>query len=138
MQPVVSTASLKLDTVRNTDIEDHTRFLSELAEANHERFARGFIQGMEELTEATGNVVNAGGRPFSWDLYCDMLEKVQLEFDESSRPMLPTLVTSPQLYGRIKDMEPSPEQAKRFREIIEKKKAEHNAKKRTRRLSQQH
>ena len=39
-----------------------------------------------EATERVGNAVDALGRPFSADLYLEMLEKIQIDFDASGRP----------------------------------------------------
>lgn len=39
-----------------------------------------------EATERVGNKVDAGGQPFSAELYFRMLETVQIDFDELGRP----------------------------------------------------
>ena len=39
-----------------------------------------------EATARVGNQIDAGGQPFSADLYFQMLETVQLDFDSHGRP----------------------------------------------------
>ena len=128
-------AGLTTDAVRNTDIEEHTAFLAHLAEANISSIAPQFFKGLEEVTNATGNAVDAGGKPFSWDYYNDVIEKMPLEFADDGKPHLPTLVMHPNLFEKIKEIEPTPEQLARRSRILERKRAEFNAQKRTRRLS---
>lgn len=90
---------------------------------------------MDEITNATGNVVRADGQPISWDLISDMLEKMPLDFDEQGNPLMPTMYASPEGAAQAREMTPTPEQQLRRSEIIERKRAEFYAQKRTRRLS---
>ena len=39
-----------------------------------------------EATARVGNQVDAGGAPFSADLYFEMLEKLQIDFDDLGEP----------------------------------------------------
>jgi hypothetical protein len=64
-----------------------------------------------------------------------MLEKMYIEFDEEGQPKLPSLVMHPNLYEKVKEIKPTKEQEKTRAEIIERKRSEYNAQKRTRRLS---
>jgi len=123
------------DAIRHTNTEEHTTFLTKLAESNIASLTPQFFKGLEEITNATGNVVDVKGRPFSWDYFNDMLEKILIGFDEEGKPMMPTLVMPPELYEQVKGIEPTPEQKARTSAIIARKRAEFNAQKRTRRLS---
>jgi len=135
MPVITGESSISVDTIRNTDIEDHTRFLYELATSLVQAFAPEFFKSIGEITDAVGTSLNAEGKPFSFDLLNDMLEKLDIEFDEEGEPVLPTLVMHPMMAERIVNMNPTPEQEKRHAEIMERKRAEYYAKKRTRRLS---
>jgi hypothetical protein len=135
MLPVRSTASLHIDTVRNSDFEDYTCHLDELAQSQIKAVASQFFKGLTEITDATGMTVNGKGKPFSYDMYVDLLDKLGVDFDDKGEPIFPTLVVPPQLLDRLKNLKPTPEQLKRRNEIIERKRAEFNAKKRFRRLS---
>ncbi|MDP9314046.1 MAG: hypothetical protein M3R24_24735 [Chloroflexota bacterium] len=129
------TISIDFDVIRNTDVEKLTIILYEFAEESKRRIIPAILSGISEVTDAVGNTIDAQGRPFSFDLLNEMLEKIHLEFDEQGNPLLPTMMVNPNTYEKIKDVTPTPEQAQRFREIITAKKEEHDAKKRTRRLS---
>jgi hypothetical protein len=61
-----------------------------------------------EATERVGNKVDAGGQPFSAELYFQMLETVQIDFDELGRP---------DISGRRMVMHP--DQAERVRALME-------------------
>jgi hypothetical protein len=61
-----------------------------------------------EATERVGNKVDAGGQPFSAELYFQMLETVQIDFDEVGRP---------DISGRRMVMHP--DQAERVRALME-------------------
>ena len=90
---------------------------------------------IKEITDLTGNVTNAKGEPFSFDMVIDGLEKVEIDFDEEGNPRYPELILGPQLFEKIKDLKPTKEQEARLDKIIEEKKKKYYAQKRYRRLS---
>jgi len=97
--------------------------------------SKSFFKGLADITNATGNVLNAEGKPFSYDMFLDLLDMVEIDFDEKGNPNYPTLIISPQIEEKIKNTKPTLVQIKREQEIVARKKAEFDAKKRTRRLS---
>ncbi len=135
MMRIESAAALATDAIRHTDIEAYTTFLYQLAESHIAAVAPQFYKTMAEVTTAVGNVVDAGGRPFSWDYCNDLLEKMAIDFDDDGKPTLPTIVMHPDLFEKIKNIEPTQEQLVRKSEILERKRVEFYAQKRTRRLS---
>ena len=82
---------------------------------------------MEEVTERTGNIVNAKGK-FSPEVYLEALEKVTIDFDEFGNPLLPALILNPKDLEKIKDeipkWEADPNLRKKHLELIEKKRSE--------------
>jgi hypothetical protein len=84
-----------------------------------------------------GNVVDADGKPLSHDTINDALELMEISFDRHGNPKLPTLVASPQAAEDLNRQAPTPEQQNRRQEILLRKKREHDAKKRHRRLPRQ-
>lgn len=127
--------SIEYDVIRNTDIDKFTKILWEFTEITKRNIIPMMLTGISEVVDAIGNTVDAEDQGFSFDLLNQALEKLRVDFDEDGNPILPTLVVNPNMYERIKDIKPTPEQAQRFREIIEAKKEEHDAQKRSRRLS---
>jgi len=80
---------------------------------------------LNEVTEQTGNVVDGHGKPFSPALLFEALEKIQIDFDDQGRPIMPTVVLHPSLFEKVKEKLPeweaNPEFAKRHNAIIEEK-----------------
>jgi hypothetical protein len=136
IMPVIEgRSSVSMDTIRNTIVEDYTRFLYELADSSIRAFVPEFLKSVREVTDTVGTSLDAKGEPFSFDMLNDALELISVEFDQEGKPILPSLVMHPNMAERVSNMKPTPEQEKRFAGIIEKKRAEYYAKKRTRRLS---
>lgn len=70
-----------------------------------------FFQRMGQITEAAVNAYDAQGQPLSHDLILDMLDRVEIGFDESGNPIIPTMVTGPDLYESLQRLPPyTPEQ----------------------------
>jgi len=86
-------------------------------------------------TELTGNKVDAKGLPISPDLILNMLEKIEIRFDEDDNPVLPQIHLAPEQFNKMKDMKFTVEQAERQKTIIDRKRKEWYAKKRYRKLS---
>lgn len=88
---------------------------------------RMMFKAMNEVTKKTGNVVDGKGRPFSHELLLEVLERIQIDFDENERPKMPTMVVSPSLGERIQKLmkeQEKPEIQRRFDEVLSKKKVE--------------
>jgi hypothetical protein len=128
-------APLTRETIRSTDIEKHTEFLFELAKSNISAMTPQFFQEISEVTDLVGNSIDAQGAPFSLDHLLDSMERMALRFDDQDEPIMPTLFLGPELFEKIKSLKSTPEQRQRFNDILARKKAMHDADKRTRRLS---
>jgi hypothetical protein len=126
---------LKRETIRNTDVEKHTEILHELARSSISAITPQFFQGISELANIVGNSMDAHGAPFSFDQLLDLMERMDFRFDDQNEPIMPTLFLGPELHEKIKNLKLKPEQEQRLKDILERKKAEHDANKRTRRLS---
>ena len=128
----------------------------ELAEAQeltpemfHERANRAAIEmagkmkksayeQIERSAEEVGNVISAGGKPFSIDMYFEMLEKIEIDFDEAGNPSLPMCAVSPKLWPSVAKIiskaKDDPENDRRFKEIIEQKREEWRVRESNRKL----
>jgi hypothetical protein len=96
---------------------------------------RMLYQTLDKVTAMTGNVVNAEGKPLNADMILDMIEKVEMTFDENGEPIKKTFVAGTDLFKKLSNIKFTPAQEERHKQIIERKKKEYNAKKRHRRLS---
>lgn len=86
------------------------------------------FERVNKSTAKTGNIVNAGGQEINPDLMLQALEKIEIDFSEDGQPRLPTIVTSPELYERLKEKMPEWEKDeyynRKFQALIERKKQE--------------
>jgi hypothetical protein len=83
-----------------------------------------------EATELVGNQIDAGGQPFSAELYLKMLETVQINFDSQGRPDISSthLVMQPDQAAQVEPLlaqwEVDESFQRRYREIMLKKREE--------------
>jgi hypothetical protein len=104
------------------------------ADEQAKAFSTALFSGMDQLTEHTGNRVDAGGKPISWDLITDTLETMDIGFDENGKMDL-TLVMHPDTVTKLEKLgPPTPEQQARYDAVLETKRQEWQARKRERRL----
>jgi len=83
-----------------------------------------FFGRLDEILESTGQSFDAGGKKFTLDLFLDLFDKTETDFDEQGQPILPTLISG--ISGRslsetVRKWIITDEQKKRFEEIIERK-----------------
>lgn len=99
--------------------------IKNVAEEIKKQQAELVFNKLSEVTNETGNVVDAKGKPFTFELFMELLEKIEIDFDDQGKPSMPMLVVSPELGIKLKDLLPkwkaNPEYTKRFQEVIEKK-----------------
>lgn len=80
---------------------------------------------LDRIIERTGNVVKTKGGAVTPHSILDAIEKMEISFDESGKPIMPVIVMAPdefeKIKGNLKEWEPDPELEKRRKEIIEKK-----------------
>jgi hypothetical protein len=86
---------------------------------------------ISDLCEATGNVTSAKDKPLL-DAMLETIDAVEISFDRDGNPKLPTIVMHPDMAANL--VEPTPEYQERFDKIIERKRNEWLAGRRTRRL----
>ncbi|MCX6116740.1 MAG: hypothetical protein NT027_04305 [Proteobacteria bacterium] len=95
------------------------------------------FQKLKETTEKSGNALDAGGRKFSADLLCEMLEKVEIDFCNGI-PQMPSLVMHPDMMKNASEVllaaERDPEMQLRHRDILKRKKEEWDARESSRKL----
>lgn len=135
MDTIHGESSLSWDSIRNSNLDDYVIFLFKLSESQRKGLARFFFKNITEITDATGNTINAMGKPLTYDMILDLFEKIEIGFDDTGKPLFPTLVMPPQMIEGLKKIKPTPKQIQREKQIIEEKRAIFNAKKHTRRLS---
>ncbi|OGU36847.1 MAG: hypothetical protein A2315_08530 [Ignavibacteria bacterium RIFOXYB2_FULL_35_12] len=125
----------KYEEVRDFELESFCQKLNEMVINRLGQIQKMMYSEIISATELTGNKVDAKGAKMNPDLILDMLEKIEIRFNEDDEPILPQLHLAPQQFNKIKDMKFTPEQEKRQQEIIDNKRKKWYAKKRYRKLS---
>ena len=108
--------------------------LDEAAEQALRTLMPAFYQHVSHVTEAAGQTIEAGGRPFI-EVMIETIDKMDVNFDEEDKPTF-SIVMHPDMMEEIRAQgEPSPEAMARLQEVIERKRFEYHRRRDTRRLS---
>lgn len=99
-----------------------------------EKLVGMFVKTLTSVTESTGNVVDAGGKKFSFELLVETLEKIEFSLDEDDELVMPSMIMHPDQMKNL-PAEASPEQKAILDELKLRKREELLAKRRRRRLS---
>jgi len=132
MKKYSAVISVELDCFRDTDTEQFRDALHNFSKEAVEQMKEHFFGAFPQICDATGNTVDAQGKNV-WDAHLEMLETMEMSFDENGNHNT-SLVVHPDTARRIRENPPTPEQLAKGNEIIERKKKEYYAQKRTRRL----
>jgi hypothetical protein len=126
------TWTLAVDEVIRFDVQEFLAKLFSAADDTGGQMVRGMLEHISDMTTQTGNVIEAGGRDF-FDLWADVLETIEMTFDEHGNHNL-TLVMHPDQMEKLKDRKPTPEQEARINAILERRREEWRASRRRRDL----
>jgi hypothetical protein len=125
--------ALHIDAIRETDVDAFIMAICGVAEQYAAAMGATLLRTAEDITDATGNTIDAGGRPLSWDLILDAYEGTEIAFDDDGQPTT-QLVMNPKTAMLLQAMEKTPEQERRYQEIMQRKKDAWDAQQRPRRL----
>ena len=102
------------------------------------QLGRNIITKLEEITKETGNIVDAKGAKLSPDYILQVLEKMQIDFDDDGNPCMPTMFVGQELAKKIQERLPEwetdIEHKRKFDELMKKKKEEWNDRESNRKL----
>jgi len=126
---------LRYYDIRSSSADALAEQMDSAADQNLSVVMPHFFDILRRTSQAAGTASDAGGKPFSFELFLASLEKIDISFDDSGKPELPTLVVGPELAKQIQAMPPiTAEQRKLVDELIERKRKEHYARRRDRKL----
>jgi hypothetical protein len=129
---------IPLDEIPTLGLEDLLRELDTMAKSLAGQQENHLITTLEETTEKAGQVIDGKGQPLSPDLLFRVLEALQIEFNADGTPELPTLVVHPDQLGAARsisaEFNANRDLARRFEEIIAKKREEWRAREADRHL----
>jgi hypothetical protein len=133
------TAPMRMDwdAIAAGDVGPLVVTLDEAAGKHHEQLTDFILSNLESLTAATGNQVDADGRPFFEALF-EMFDKIDLTFeDDGSISSSFAWVMDPETLETLKrrEAELTTEQRQKLDELVERKRQEYFATRRRRQLS---
>jgi len=80
---------------------------------------------IEDSSKEAGTTLDAGGKPLDLDMYLQMLERLEIPFDEDGKAHLPTLATSSvEILRRVQKWNEDPESLSKIEAVLEKKRTE--------------
>jgi hypothetical protein len=132
---VKSVVVFQWDDIRTCNLNALAEQVNKSAEERLAQVMPHFFDVFHRTCDAAGTAAHAGGRPFSFELYLEGLERIEIQFDREGRPILPTLVMHPSMAEQLRAMPPiTAKQQKAMDELIERKRTEFNARRRHRKL----
>lgn len=100
--PIEAEVTVRIDDARRQGPAASVRAPREIGEQLAAGVEQRLFETISEAVESVGNVVDGGGRPFSADMFIEMLETMELSFDEDGDWQPPTLVAHPDTLQKIK------------------------------------
>jgi hypothetical protein len=140
MQQMSGNIEVKYDQLRKRTIIDIKRQIHSIAEEIAPQTVNQILSELRKATDKSGNVVDMKNSPFSIEAFFQMLEKIEIDFNESGEPDLENyrIVVGEALIEQVRNVmsesENNPEHKKRFRQIMIIKKEEWRAKEANRKL----
>lgn len=126
---------IKWDDIRSCNLDALAEQADAMADERLSIVMPHFFSVFERTCDAAGTGTDAGGKPFSFELYLTGLEKIELQFDRDGQPILPTLVVHPAMAKQLASLPPPTEEQQRaYNDLIERKRREFNARRRHRKL----
>ena len=119
---------IKTENARGMTLEEFLEAARKPGTELGTKMALDIYSTISAATEEVGNVVNAGGGPFTFDLLLACIEKVQLDFLPNGQARFPELHLGPAAYADVQRQMPvwntDPECRKRFEEVLRRKREE--------------
>jgi hypothetical protein len=126
--------STSVAAVRAADYDEFYAQVDQAAEMLASDLMKVWVGTMDKVTEATGNVVDAGGK-LTFEVLYEMLDKLEYSLDENDELVMPSLVMHPDTAKKLEELgPPTPEQNAKLAELRERKRGEALARRRRRRL----
>ncbi len=119
---------LTLSDIPGMALEDVLRLVIEKGAELGAAESKFHFQRLNDIVEEAGNVVDGKGKPITFDLWLESLEKLYVSFDDYGNPRMPTLVVAPDMKQRVEDMvrEAAADEGARarFQKVMEQKRKE--------------
>lgn len=138
LQEISGGGKIHDDDIRYVRLEDFKGMLHELASELSVARGKHVFSWLNTILDESGRSIDAGGKEFSFELWLQMLEGADIDFDESGQPILPTTVIHPNMLSRVQqvfsDAQNDPNLLKLEEELMKKKREAFYAKEANRKL----
>ena len=128
LQQASSELLLKMDEIADMSVQQRVQKLDEMAEDMARQMSTHLFGALSAGLNKAGQVVNQHGKPFDVDSVFEVLEKIQLDFDESGKHDEISIVIPPALSSRAREVfqriASDPQLRVRHEEILLRKKLE--------------
>ena len=126
---------LKFDDIIACNLDALSEQVDKSADEELAQVMPYLFQILHRTSDAVGNATDAAGNPFSFELYLQGLESIELRFDRNGIPALPALVMHPKMAAHLRSLPPlDADQQKALADLIERKRVQFNASRRHRKL----
>lgn len=127
-----ATVDVEPSMLLQTDVVEFRDFLFNLVTSLQEQQRAHTLEVISDTSKAVGTYIEGGDRNI-WDVYIEMLEKIELGFDHSGRPCSIGIPSA--LAAKLTTVLPTEEQLELMASVVERKRQEYFANKRSRRLA---
>lgn len=124
--------SMPFESIQTTNIDDFLLMIENAAESGLSSLMPQIFSQLGKISELNGQTINGAGKSI-YEQLLEGLEKMDLSFDEEGNHSI-SLIVNPEVKKLLDESTPTKEQLRMRDEILERKRAEYFAKKRTRRL----
>lgn len=136
LQQFKYTIQIPHDAIRTTNIDVFISQLYLMGEQKRDQLGKALIRTLVATTKAEGNVINANGKPLSWELVLELLDAIELHFsDDGALLSKPTVLMNPNDGAKLEKIPKPDDLQEQIDGIIDGKREKHFAEKRSRRLS---
>ena len=95
--------NLSIDEVPGLTPEKIRQKLDQVAEEMARQMAQSMFSTIEEAVDAAGNKIDAQGKSLTPDLFLEMLERIELSFDDDGNWLPPTMIVHPDFWAAKKE-----------------------------------
>lgn len=98
------------------------QILADSAKRARAQKAKLLFKEIDESSSKAGTAFDAGGKPFTLDMYLEMLRSMEIEFDSAGQAQLPTLVTgNADIKAKVETWFKNPECLSQINAVFEEK-----------------
>lgn len=134
MEPQRSEFRLELKEFEKLGLEAVMKALDKTAIDVADKQTRFFFKSLNKICDESGQTFDAQGKSISYELIFQLLEGVDIDFDNRGNPLFPTLISNKKVKEYFDKVEMTEEQKERFERLIEQKRSEWRDRESDRRL----